>query len=81
MPTRFAVREPKMTYLAQIQQEINTFLKEKVKHDFLQPDRELTLSLSVKEAEILICANPDVRAMADSGDLRKLHDKCKAVEG
>ena len=52
---------------------MNTFLSEKIKHDFLKPDRALALDLTVKEAEILISANPDIRALANSGELSKLH--------
>jgi hypothetical protein len=54
-------------------------LKEKIKHDFLRPDRELALDLTVREAEVLISASPEVRAFADKGDLKSLHEKCKLI--
>lgn len=72
--------ELKMDYLEKVQEEVNKFLQDRIKHDFLKPDRELTLDLSMKEAEILITANPDVRAMAEKGDLKTLHDKCKSIQ-
>jgi hypothetical protein len=49
-----------LTYLEKVQEEVNKFLKEKIKHDFLRPDRELALELTIKEAEILISASPEV---------------------
>jgi hypothetical protein len=48
-------------------------LNERIKHDFLRPDKELTLDLTVHEAEILMSANQEVRDMAEKGDLQKLH--------
>ena len=64
MPTRFAMRELKLSYLEKVQTETAAFLGERVKHDFLRPDRELTLDLTVREAEILISANEEVRALS-----------------
>jgi len=50
MPNRFAMRALKLTYLERVQLETTKFLSSRIKHDFLRPDRELTLDLSVKEA-------------------------------
>ena len=55
-------------------------MQARIKHDFLKPDRELTLELTVHEAEILMSANMDVRAMAEKGDLRNLHERCKIIK-
>jgi hypothetical protein len=73
------MRSLKLTYLERVQEEVDKFLKEKIKHDFLRPDRELALDLTVREAEILISASPEVHAFADKGDLKSLHEKCKAI--
>lgn len=74
------MRELTLNYLDKVEEEVSKFVKDRIKHDFLKPDRELTLDLTVKEAEILITANPDVRAFADKGDLRALHEKCKSMQ-
>lgn len=81
MPTRFAMRELKLTYLDKVQAETTQFLNEKIKHDFLRPDRELTLDLTVREAEILISANDEVRNLADQGGLKELHNKYSELTG
>lgn len=81
MPTRFAMRELKLSYLDKVQSETAKFLNERVKHDFLRPDRELTLDLTVQEAEILISANDEVRAFADKGGLKDLHQKFNELTG
>lgn len=73
LPTRFAMRELKLSYLERVQQETTAFLNDRIKHDFLRPDRELSLDLLIKEAEVLIAANEDVRALADSGELKRIH--------
>ena len=75
MPTRFAMRELKLSYLDKVQIETTNFLNTNIKHDFLRPDRELTLDLTVNEAEILISANSEVRSLADSGELKQIHQK------
>ena len=75
------MRELKLTYLDKVQAETANFLAERIKHDFLRPDRELTLDLTVREAEILISANEEVRTMADNGGLKELHNKYNALTG
>jgi hypothetical protein len=81
MPTRFAMRELKLTYLDKVQAETNNFLNDRVKHDFMRPDRELTLDLTLKEAEILIAANKEVRDLAESGSLKDLHNRYNDIHG
>lgn len=73
MPSRFAARELKLTYLERVQEETHIFMNERIKHDFMKPDRQLTLDLSVREAELLMAASQEVRDLADSGDLKKIH--------
>ena len=72
-PTRFAVRELKLPYLDKVQEETSKFLVSRIKIDFLQPDRDLSLDLTVREAEILIAANEEVRNLANNGGLKDLH--------
>ena len=81
MPTRFAIRELKMTYLERVQEETTNFLNIHIKHDFLRPDRKLTLDLTITEAEILISANEEVRDMADSGELKRIHSYFNELTG
>ena len=69
MPSRYAIRELKLSYLDKVQTEATAFLNQRIKYDFLKPDRELTLDLTIKEAEILIMANEEVQGLAESGKL------------
>lgn len=78
-PSRFAISELTLNYLDQVQQEVSNYLRDNIKHDFLKPDRELSLNLTVREAEILATANPDVRALADKGDLKMIHERCRSI--
>lgn len=73
MPNRFAMRQLKLSYLDKVQQETTTFLQERIRHDFLRPERDLTLDLSISEAELLASANESVRAQAESGALKEIH--------
>jgi hypothetical protein len=45
----------------------------------MKPDKELTLDLTLREAEILASANMDIRAMAEKGDLKLLHEKFRIL--
>ena len=74
-PTKFAMSTLKLTYLDKVEQETQNFLNERVKHNLLNPEKGLNLDLSIKEAEILISANENVRDLADKGDLQKIHKK------
>lgn len=67
MPTRFAMREIKLSYLDKVQENTIEFLGQRIKHNFIQPDSELSLDLTIKEAEILILANQEVRELAENG--------------
>ena len=47
-----------MTYLEQVRKEVQKFLDEKIKVDYLKPERDLSLDLTVSEAELLSSASP-----------------------
>jgi hypothetical protein len=74
------MRELKLTYLEKVQVETTKYLNTRIKHDFLRPDRELTLDLSVKEAELLLSAGSNVRNLADSGELKQIHSRFNAAK-
>lgn len=65
----------KRTYLPKVQEEIQKFMDERIKHNFINPERGLNLDLSVREAELLISANKSVRDLAETGELQKIHKK------
>ena len=62
-----------LRYEQQVQEEINNFIGQHIKHDYLDDSRNLNLDLTLREAEFLFSANPQVKEMAESGDLQKLH--------
>ena len=60
------------------------YIMDKIKVDFFDPSRELTLNMTVKEAEIMMSASPDAVDMAEKGDLKTLHENynstCQQIE-
>lgn len=80
MPNRFAQSEAKLTYLSKVEEETINFLSERIKHNYLKPEEGLNLDLKVKDAEILISANQNVKDLADRGELEKLHKRCVELE-
>lgn len=61
LPARFAIRSLKLTYLEKVEKETQNFLDERIKINLLNPDKGLNLDMSIKEAEILISANENVK--------------------
>ena len=55
-------------------------MSQSIKQDYLDGSREINLSLTLNEAEFLYNANPSIREMAESGELKALHDKCNELE-
>lgn len=68
-PTRYAMRDMKRSYLPKIQEEIQKFLDQRIKHNFITPEKGLNLDLTIKEGELLISANQSVRDLAETGEL------------
>jgi len=67
------MREETLMYNDTVQDEILKFMGNKIKHDFLEGNRDVNLDLSVAEASKLYNAGDDIRAMAESGKLQELH--------
>jgi hypothetical protein len=64
--------EPKLTYLNKVEEETMNFLNTRIKHNYIDPTKGLSLDLSCRDAEILISASENVRNIADSGELVKI---------
>lgn len=72
-PSRYAKSELKMTYLDKVETEAQNFLNERIKHNYLEPSKALSLEISLKEAEVLISASQKVQGLAETGELAKIH--------
>lgn len=70
------MREQKLSYINKVQDGTQKFLAQRIQHDFLRPGNDLTLDLTLGEAEILMSANGDIRVMAEQGTLKALHERC-----
>lgn len=46
----------------------------------LNGNRELTLDLTLEEAQFLYCANDNLKAKAESGELAQIHQRCSSAE-
>jgi hypothetical protein len=66
-------------YLERVQDGTQKFMASAIKHDFLRPGKDLTLDMTLGEAEILMSANQEVREMADKGTLSALHERCSKI--
>ena len=76
MPKEIAMRQASHMYNDKVQDEILKFMGQKIKHDYLEGNREVNLNLSVTEASKLYNAGDVIRSMAESGELQKLHERC-----
>lgn len=55
-------------------------MQERIKHNYLSPEKGLSLDLTVKDAELLISASSRVRGLAETGELERIHKQCKELE-
>ena len=60
---------PSYRYEEQVKESINEFMKQTVKYDYLDGNREINLNLTVGEAELLYHANDHIKDMVESGEL------------
>lgn len=80
MPNHIAMRELALNYEDQVQRQILAYLENNLKYDFMAGNRELNLDLTVKECEFLFAANDKVKAMAESGELQQMHERCSSLD-
>lgn len=71
-PSRYARGTPKLTYINKVEEETMRFLNERIKHNFLDPAKGLSLDILYRDAEILISASENVRNLAETGELAKV---------
>ena len=78
------MRSHALPYNDKVQAEILNFLASEIKHDYMQGSRDINLDLTLGEASKLYAAGSQLREMAESGELQKLHQNCvdlaKAVD-
>ena len=70
------MRSESLMYNDKVQDEILSFLGNRIKADYLQGNRDINLDLSVSEANKLYNAGDRIREMAESGELQALHTRC-----
>ena len=75
-PKEYAMRSESLMYNDKVQDEILAFLGNRIQADYLQGNREINLDLTVAEADKLYNAGDRIRAMAESGELQELHQRC-----
>ncbi len=80
MCNRVAVRDFQLKYESTVREQIEAYLAKNMQHDLLGGNRELNLDLSVRECEYLFTASDEVKALAESGELAKLHGRCAELE-
>jgi hypothetical protein len=66
--------------LNKVEEEAMNFLKERVKHNYLNPTQGLNLDLTVQDLEVMMSASSKVRGLADSGELEKIYKQCVELE-
>lgn len=54
-------------------------MNEHIEQNFFTGAGEVPLTATVREAELLFSASDDVKALAGSGELKSLHDRCNSL--
>ena len=63
------MRDETLMYNDKIQDEILTFMGNRIKQDYLQGNRDVNLDLTVNEAGKLYNASDKIKSLAESGEL------------
>jgi hypothetical protein len=78
-PSAYATSAPSFKYLNQIEQKVQEFLKENMKHNYVDLERGVDMNLSMKDAEFIYSASDDIKDMAESGKLQEITDKYRSA--
>lgn len=75
MTNKFAMSQPTTRYVAEVEKEILTYLQTHVKHNTINPLKELDLDLTVIDAKTIGEASTQTIALAESGELKQLQER------
>ena len=75
-PKAFATSQQNLRYLDRVREQTLLFLKDNVKGNLFNGTDEVELNTTLGEAEVLFAANDNVNELAESGNLKQLHDNC-----
>ena len=64
-----------MSYLDKVKDQVTLFVNTNIKYDYLKPGNELSLSLTLHQAELLASANEEIKLLGANGDLKTIHDQ------
>jgi hypothetical protein len=74
-PKAYAVSEMNMRYHDQVLAETQNFMRAKINQNYFNGDSEVPLDATLAEAEVLFAAGDNVKALANSGELKALHER------
>lgn len=78
-PKAYAQSEQNLRYLDQVKAITQDYLNQNIKENYFNGDQQVSLDASLGEAEVLFAANDEVKALADSGSLRAMHENVTAL--
>lgn len=74
-PKAYAVSEMNMRYHDQVIAETQNFMRANIHQNYFNGETEVPLDATLAEAEVLFAAGDNVKALANSGELKALHDR------
>jgi len=78
-PKAVAQSEENLRYLEKVRDETTKFMTQEIKENYLTGDSSVGLSATLQEAEVLFGAGDNIRALSDSGELQKLHERFNSL--
>jgi len=68
-----------LRYLDQVKKHTQDYLDQNIPENYFNGEQQVGLDSTLGEAEVLFAANDDVKALAESGSLRALHETVTAL--
>ena len=74
-PKAMAMSKENLRYLERVRKEVHSFIASNISHNYVTGEKDITLDSTLQEIEVLYNANPEVKAMAETGQLTEIHQK------
>lgn len=79
IPDEFAMSKTHLRYLGKIRYQTRYYLRHNVGMNYFTGHKAISLGTTLQQAEVMYHANPEVKDLASSGDLKALHEQCNAL--
>jgi len=68
-----------LRYLDQVKEQTQIFMQAKIAQNYFTGEAQIPLTATLQEAEVLFAASDNVKALGESGELGRLHERVQSL--